>query len=912
MHNYLLDITWNGLKGKRKGSACLFAAYFLSVTFAILNVSITGSLNKTREELRYDMYGEWNVAVYSPDPLGAALQEERIQSYGTAKTYGNLLDSGVTPLTGIGTLDDSLRTLGRLEVVSGRFPAKDNEIAIEADTLSSLGYDYKLGQTLTLRIMDKSAIEKHGALLGKDGGAAEQNQTVGNSDTVLGLSHTVGENSNTSIPGSNDIIQKEYILCGVLREYTGLWDTGTVEVALVGACVTENAAKELGDVCSYQYFLSTGREESHGLSQSLRREYENTVENNSAYGPMAKDEYHYFNLALILAITIAAVIAICSIQLKEQMRSLHLFRTIGATKQQLSIIIFYETMLLMLPAAAGGIAAGSMATWALLQLLMEQSPSAFHISIPAVLAAGILLLWFGAVFLTRFLTFRYSLRGSLSAQKRRLPWAGRRGRGVKRLGLLLLSSASMVTVIFCYMESLAPIYMDSLWSQSSSYTINQTTGQNGFQSILITDAFMERIKSLPGIRETVAWNQSAGTLEFSGMEENPFASLLMEHRYGVQVWDAIETAGQSAAPEGLWCRAYGIAEENWEKFFQYADGEIDREKFRDGEAVLLYLPYNTEAGIELDGQLYQDFGVALGDTVTITAYGMGELEEPIPSPVPGDDSLKSYKPYQQLMPTNRAKTEAVGIITANLEQDPCLTLFQSDNYYAVIGSNAFAKKLMEADRNGILLDKEIWSNQAYGYTNAFIYTGMDAGYFSTDYLMAKSAAEHCLMFTNQREEHAAYRQEALQALLHIWICGICMFLILALILLNTEMLHGFAQKRSFALLQAIGMSRRQLRARLAAKGLLMALASCLLGHVGYFLFFALKHIGTYQKFAEETDDTGTFFELLKAQFTGNCLEAGWSLPAHLSFCAFGMACVFLLFFAPQNRVLKETIRERLS
>ena len=107
------------------------------------------------------------------------------------------------------------------------------------------------------------------------------------------------------------------------------------------------------------------------------------------------------------------------------------------------------------------------------------------------------------------------------------------------------------------------------------------------------------------------------------------------------------------------------------------------------------------------------------------------------------------------------------------------------------------------------------------------------------------------------------------------------------------------------------MSRRRLRVQLAAKGLLMSVYSCLLGHLGYALYFVIKHIGTYHRYVEEFEYTDSFIQLLKSQLN-EYLTVGWSLPMHLAFCVFGMACVFLLFFCPQNRVLKENIRESLS
>ena len=340
------------------------------------------------------------------------------------------------------------------------------------------------------------------------------------------------------------------------------------------------------------------------------------------------------------------------------------------------------------------------------------------------------------------------------------------------------------------------------------------------------------------------------------------------------------------------------------------DDEIDREKFRNGEVVLLYIPYNQETGVDLAGRLYQDFGVEPGDVITAVNYGLGELSEDGTGQVWTEDGAKPYEPYEKLTAVSRAEAEVAGIITADLFQDPYL-MIPATNYYSIIASDAFAKRLTETDKDGIHLIDGSWSNQEYGYSRASVYTGMDAEYLSTDYLMAKSAADNHLNFDNSRERNTALRQEAIQSLLHIWICGIGIFLILMLIQLNIETLRGLTQKRSFALLQVIGMSRRRLRVQLAAKGLLMSVYSCLLGHLGYALYFVIKHIGTYHRYVEEFEYTDSFIQLLKLQLN-EYLTVGWSLPMHLAFCAFGMACVFLLFFCTQNRVLKENIRESLS
>lgn len=82
--------------------------------------------------------------------------------------------------------------------------------------------------------------------------------------------------------------------------------------------------------------------------------------------------------------------------------------------------------------------------------------------------------------------------------------------------------------------------------------------------------------------------------------------MLTEHLYGARPWsDTEDIYGESISeggPEGLWCYIYGVAEADWNQFFQYVDEEIDRKKFRNGESVLLYIPYNEETGVELGGR----------------------------------------------------------------------------------------------------------------------------------------------------------------------------------------------------------------------------------------------------------------------------------------------------------------------
>ncbi len=102
--------------------------------------------------------------------------------------------------------------LGRLGLNSGRLPKSGDEVAVEADVLSVLGYDYELGQKIDLTISVPAQY------------LDEQTQE---------------EDAFPSIQ-----VTKTYTLCGVLKEYTNLWEAGR-KATLNSAILTEKGAQEL-------------------------------------------------------------------------------------------------------------------------------------------------------------------------------------------------------------------------------------------------------------------------------------------------------------------------------------------------------------------------------------------------------------------------------------------------------------------------------------------------------------------------------------------------------------------------------------------------------------------------------------------------------------------------------------------
>lgn len=120
----------------------------ISFAFAVITLSVSGSMIKTNDVFRKTTYGEWQLILpgINSKLKGAAANSDWLDELGVMNVYGTIGEDGV------GTVDETLKKLGHITVNEGRFPESDGEIAMEADLLSKLGIDYTLGQDVTLSV----------------------------------------------------------------------------------------------------------------------------------------------------------------------------------------------------------------------------------------------------------------------------------------------------------------------------------------------------------------------------------------------------------------------------------------------------------------------------------------------------------------------------------------------------------------------------------------------------------------------------------------------------------------------------------------------------------------------------------------------------------------------------------------
>lgn len=534
MMRSIFSLVLQGIFRKRRSSLLIFSVLLVSFSFAIGALSLMGSIAKTNAEFRLNTYGQWYFAIPSGMEEDRQWLEDQpwVEKMGVSCQYGHI----ATPsgLAGFGTVDEALVELGRIRLDEGRFPAEDGEIAMEADVLGALGYDYRLGQQVTLTV---------------------------------------------SLPYKDQLIpiERTFTLCGILHEYSNLWtlNRNSDSRLPVSAMVTDGAAEEILEAARQcitmpenrplvapvpQYFLAVAEEDRADARQSLNGWMSATrtgdfgdfwpCENITAYPGTAAREYDNVYVYIIAAVTMIAVLCVYLMQMSREIRSFTVLRSVGMTKPQLALLVLAETMLLILPAIVLGIPGGAGLTWLGLRLMLYSGSVDIQVEIPYDALGLVIGLWAAAVLVSRLAVFAVTVRS---------PLTGRMGRKNQRqIGflrgtlILLLAGAFGGVTVYTGMEALDPERDRTYWSLCPAYTIW------GEGTVSRTDT--ELMKQVPGVARVDGFGEMEIDLSFEGFPEQT-------------VW------------------IYSIDETGWKESLDFEGVE---DAFHDGEVVLMCFPEVSE------------------------------------------------------------------------------------------------------------------------------------------------------------------------------------------------------------------------------------------------------------------------------------------------------------------------------
>lgn len=201
------DISWKWMKRQRAYCRILLCVAVLACVLLQMGFLITDGITETLLQHRKDIYGEWEQCLADVDAESETIVQRNpfLTSRGVVRNYGVLGGNyWENKQLNIGTIDETAWSLGHLQMLRGRLPEKEDEIALEYSTLTALGYEGTVGEKISLNIISTTERQK------------EQPETI----------HT-------------------YTLCGVIKDYQINWDICSYERFPTGI-LTEDGAKQIG------------------------------------------------------------------------------------------------------------------------------------------------------------------------------------------------------------------------------------------------------------------------------------------------------------------------------------------------------------------------------------------------------------------------------------------------------------------------------------------------------------------------------------------------------------------------------------------------------------------------------------------------------------------------------------------
>jgi hypothetical protein len=282
-------------------------------------------------------------------------------------------------------------------------------------------------------------------------------------------------------------------------------------------------------------------------------------------------------------------------------------------------------------------------------------------------------------------------------------------------------------------------------------------------------------------------------------------------------------------------------------------------------------------------------------------------------------SIDLYNEDHQVLTTASARASVRYLSYAADRSSHSVELHSS---YTVVCSGAFVKSALSQAGDSVVwtppyqetdFDQGTWIITRYPSGSGFGYQAMDlradayGNTTLTDNLIATYCKEQGLSLTNNRQTYMALEQEQLQSLILTVTGSVCIGLMALLVLMGLFSLEAEQEKRRYALLRAIGLSKGQLWGRILGKTLLRGLLTALGGGLIY-LFYQLK--SAIESAAHPVWEGSQPYQMSLAQawgqFRSNLIYYGISERLVLLLAAICLVSVILVTLAAKSRLGKET------
>ncbi len=166
----MLKLAIKGMRGRKKQT--WLTLVILTMVIIVVMGSALYSYSSSVGDLqrKKETYGSWQFAYYEETKERVEqLKTNSELEVGVGTQLGKIVSSNFIGDTKIvvgelGSLDQGYLDLRNLKLLSGSFPQKENEIALNSSLLDSLGYSYQSGQTIKINLLANDDLNNTGKI----------------------------------------------------------------------------------------------------------------------------------------------------------------------------------------------------------------------------------------------------------------------------------------------------------------------------------------------------------------------------------------------------------------------------------------------------------------------------------------------------------------------------------------------------------------------------------------------------------------------------------------------------------------------------------------------------------------------------------------------------------------------------
>lgn len=605
------NIGYKWIRRQKRYCLLLLCIAVLACTLLQLGCLVTDGMTDALAEQRKNIYGEWEYGLTDMDSGSVALiQENPFISYkGIIRIYGVLAGAyAENKQSNLGTIDQTAWQLGHLQMLKGRLPENEQEIAMESSTLTAMGYEGAVGEQIALDVIHTTDFQ----------------------DGMSGERYT-------------------YTLCGVIKDYQINWDICNQNRFPTGI-LTEVGAKKIGMPLETHMLIQTEKGNA-SVYEDLKKSKKMTcgMEENEKWNQDVSDQIPYMKFLRSVRILIAGATAcilylVVSDSVRKRKEMWKILAELGMERSQMYRILMCEAAVCYMISALSGIITGTilyqlwMPLWKYIlgyALIKEVSWQ----SCIQVLLYSLLIFVISYIFSCMKLNkdskggMKYQIKKSVKREafaSRLTPlsvvlreWNYRKVQ--KTIQILLLTG----TVAMC---GIGYLEIRSGWEELAKN--RQYTGdgylleaQPDSRSKGIASTTVQMLSQIKGVKSVEIYDETLYeelcTVDLSEYRESPYVQKIAETEQFFQ--DYVDVRSISLNAMGV---------EKWEQLQRFLadvqEGEVTEEQFESGEYCILmlpplrkqdgvYLPWNIKETVR-KGDI-QDESIKVGDELTVNCQG---------------------------------------------------------------------------------------------------------------------------------------------------------------------------------------------------------------------------------------------------------------------------------------------------